>query len=413
METSLPTFRLRSIGTAIGVACALILAWMPVTARARITTISDREFWRLVTEFSEPNGSFPAENFISNETEFQTVLPRLLDHPGTGGVYLGVGPDQNFTYIVNLRPTQAFIVDIRRQNLAQLLYYKALIEVSPTRGDFLSRLFARSKPSALRDSSSIDAWMTALAADPPNPDRADEIVRAALDRLEHTHHFELTDEDRSLIQHVAETFSEYGPDITYMPIRSQTQVTRMVGGNGLALRFFNYASPFPTFADLMEETDGRGENRSYLSNEAAYGVLRDMERANAIIPIVGDFAGPHAIRRVGQYVAARHSTINAIYTSNVEQYLFGNGVWQQYYDNVATLPLRDDSTFIRSYFPTGAVQIISQIPPPGAAGDALTPPRAPRRLVQSSSLLCSVKDLLKAVRDGNIATYYDVIQLSK
>jgi hypothetical protein len=412
MEASLPTLRLRSIGTAIGVLSALALAWMPLAARTRITTISDGEFWRLVTEFSEPNGFFQAENFISNETEFQRVLPRLLDHPGTGGVYLGVGPDQNFTYIVNLRPTQAFIVDIRRQNLAQLLYYKALIEVSPTRADFLSRLFARPKPAALRDSSTIDAWMAALAAEAPDPDRADAVVRAALDRLEHTHQFGLTDEDRSLIQHVADTFSEYGPDITYMPLRAQTQVSRVTGAGSLSLRFFNFASPFPTFADLMEETDGQGENRSYLSSEAAYDVLRDMERANAIIPIVGDFAGPHAIRRVGQYVAARHNTITAIYTSNVEQYLFGNGVWRQYYDNVATLPLRDDSTFIRSYFPTGAVQVISQIPPPGAAGDPNQPP-APQRLVQSSTLLCPVKDLLEAVRAGAIGAYYDVISMSK
>jgi hypothetical protein len=411
MEVSLPPLRLRSIWTAIGVGLALVLAWMPLTARARITSISDGEFWHLVTEFSEPNGYFPAENFISNETEFQTVLARLLDHPGTGGVYLGVGPDQNFTYIVNLRPTQAFIVDIRRQNLAQLLYYKALIEVSPTRGDFLSRLFARPKPAGLRESSPIGAWLNAFAAEAPDPDRKDAVVRAALDRLEHTHHFTLSDDDRSLIAHVADTFTEYGPDITYMPIR--TQVSRIVGGSGLSLRFFNFASPFPTFADLMEETDGQGLNRSYLSSEETYGVLRDMERANAIIPIVGDFAGPHALRRVGQYVAARHNTINAIYTSNVEQYLFGNGVWRQYYDNVATLPLRDDSTFIRSYFPTGAVQVISQIPPAGPPGDLTGQPAPPRRLVPSSTLLCPVKDLLKAVRDGTIGAYYDVIQMSK
>ena len=197
-----------------------------------------------------------------------------------------------------------------------------------------------------------------------------------------------------------------------MPLRAQTQVSRAIGSGGLNLRFFNYASPFPTYADLMEETDGRGDNRSYLSSEATYGVLRDMERANAIIPIVGDFAGPQAIKRVGQYVAARHTTITAIYTSNVEQYLFGNNVWRQYYDNVATLPLRDDSTFIRAYFPTGAVQIISQIPPPGASGD-LTNQTPPPRLVQSSTLLCSVNDLLKAVRAGAIGGYYDVIQMSK
>ena len=53
-----------------------------------------------------------------------------------GGVYLGVGPDQNFTYILALQPKIAFIIDIRRQNMLQHLMYKALIEISKDRADF-------------------------------------------------------------------------------------------------------------------------------------------------------------------------------------------------------------------------------------------------------------------------------------
>src|SRR5215510_148499 len=86
--------------------------------------LTDEAFWNMVTEFSEPGGYFRSENFVSNETTFQYVL-KNLKNTRTGGVYLGVGPDQNFTYIVVMKPRMAVIFDIRRQNILQHLMYKA------------------------------------------------------------------------------------------------------------------------------------------------------------------------------------------------------------------------------------------------------------------------------------------------
>src|SRR5262245_48749240 len=111
--------------------------------------LNDEEFWRLVTEFSEPGGSFISENFVSNERTFQRILPDLADSRSGRGAYVGVGPEQNFTYIVALKPKIAFILDIRRQNLVLHLMYKALIELSADRTEFLSRLFSRPKPADL------------------------------------------------------------------------------------------------------------------------------------------------------------------------------------------------------------------------------------------------------------------------
>src|SRR5947207_10725888 len=102
--------------------------------------LSDEAFWRLITDYSEAGGFFRFDNFISNEALFQHVLGRLKETTKPGGVYLGVGPDQNFTYIVALRPRIAFIVDIRRQNMLEHLMYKAVIELSPTRADFVALL---------------------------------------------------------------------------------------------------------------------------------------------------------------------------------------------------------------------------------------------------------------------------------
>ena len=79
------------------------------------TSIPDQAFWKMISDFSEPGGSFDFEMYMSNEVTFQTILPELLSRVPTGGVYLGVAPEQNFTYIAALRPKIAFIIDIRRE----------------------------------------------------------------------------------------------------------------------------------------------------------------------------------------------------------------------------------------------------------------------------------------------------------
>src|SRR5881397_2831560 len=115
--------------------------------------LSDEAFWHFITDYSEAGGFFRFDNFISNEALFQHVLGRLKETTKPGGVYLGVGPDQNFTYIVVLRPRIAFIVDIRRQNMLLHLMYKGLLEQSSNRAEFLSRLFSRSQPAGLSPAS--------------------------------------------------------------------------------------------------------------------------------------------------------------------------------------------------------------------------------------------------------------------
>src|SRR5438093_7750872 len=125
--------------------------------------LSDKAFWQLVNDFSEAGGFFRSDNFLSNENAFQTVIPELKATLPVGGVYLGVGPEQNFTYIVAMRPKLAFIIDIRRQNLIEQLLYKAFVEMSVTRADFLSRLFARRRPAGLTANTSVDALFAAYA----------------------------------------------------------------------------------------------------------------------------------------------------------------------------------------------------------------------------------------------------------
>src|SRR5688572_23839316 len=112
---------------------------------------------------SEPDGYFQFENFLSNELGYQYVIPRLLRNVKPGGVYMGVAPEQNFTYIAALKPRIAFIVDIRRQNMIELLMYKAFFEMSETRADFLSKLFARKRPLGLSEKSTVSELFSAYS----------------------------------------------------------------------------------------------------------------------------------------------------------------------------------------------------------------------------------------------------------
>src|SRR3954468_3361212 len=93
----------------------------------------DTSFARLVARLSEPGGFFDSDNLISNETSYLHVLQAMQRLGVRGGAYLGVGPDQNFSYIAAVRPSIAIMVDIRRDNLLEHLLFKALFEMSRTR----------------------------------------------------------------------------------------------------------------------------------------------------------------------------------------------------------------------------------------------------------------------------------------
>ena len=124
--------------------------------------LTDQEFWNLIGDLSEPGGTFRSDNLLSNEGRFQFIIPDLIEAAKPGGVYMGVGPEQNFTYIAATRPAIAFIVDIRRGNLDLHLMYKALFELSADRADFVSRLFSRKRPQGLRPASTAAEMFAAF-----------------------------------------------------------------------------------------------------------------------------------------------------------------------------------------------------------------------------------------------------------
>jgi len=300
--------------------------------------LSDAEFWEFFTTKSEAGGSFVSENFVSNETSFQDVIPTLQHRLTPGGVYLGVGPEQNFTYIANLKPQLAVIFDIRRQNAMQHLMYKALFELSPTRVEFLQRLFARPF-GALPDTTDISVLIDSAFAARPSDSAWVATRKAMADLLTKQHGFALSPDDLASIAYVYRVFFEAGPAVNYS----------FRPGTGAALRAI-----YPSFGLLQEARNADSVRMGFLATEDNYRAVRDMQIRNLIVPVVGDFAGPSAIRSVGDYLWARGLTVTAFYLSNVEQYLFRtSGAPDRFYGNVAALPTDTASMFIRSVPRTG------------------------------------------------------------
>ena len=370
--------RNRVVRAATGLAIAMVASTAlraQGPARSLPDRLTDADFWQLITEVSEPGGYFRSDNFLSNETAFQTVIPRLLETPRRGTVYLGVGPEQNFTYIAALQPKMAVIFDIRRGNLHMQLLYKALFEMSTDRADFVSRLFSKPRPAKLDTTVTADSLFAAywwVATDSALYRRNLAAVR---DHLVTRHGFALTAEDLAGLTYVYNAFYYGGPIIDYSYPNQSGQ-----------------SSWAPTYADLMVQSDGRGVQRGFLATEANFRFVRDMQMRNLIVPVVGDFGGPSAIRAVGRYLRDRNAVVTTIYTSNVEQYLFQSDAWRRYYESVATLPTDSTTTFIRSVG--------------GNMGSRSGYPRLP-------SVLSSVRELLSAYREGRITQYADVIALSR
>src|SRR3984957_10197267 len=282
--------------------------------------LSDAQFWQLVSGVSESGGSFLSDNFVSNEEGYQEVIPRLSRQSSHRGASLGVGPDQNFTYIVALRPQVAFIVDIRRQNLMQQLLYKALIELSRDRAEFLSHLFSRPRPPDLDHHLSAGALIAAYAAAAPDETLYRRNLTAVVRRLTRDHHFALTSDDLISLNYVYRAFFSDGPATQYFVARAPN------------LRF-------PTYGELLQETDANGEAHGYLATEQNYRMLKDFEQRNLLVPIVGDFAGDKALPGVAHYLKEHGLDVAAFYVSNVEVYLFNQPpAWQRFYSHVGALP---------------------------------------------------------------------------
>src|SRR5437660_1775061 len=162
---------LRNPALSIGMALALVIGasiipWSAEQPQAAADVpVSIEQLGRYIDDWSEPEGYFDSDNFISNETSYLHVIDDLHSRVRPGGIYLGVGPDQNLSYIVHTRPMLAIVTDIRRQNMLEHLWFKALFALAANRVEYVSLLVSRQTPQ-LKPDASFEQILEAVRTSP-------------------------------------------------------------------------------------------------------------------------------------------------------------------------------------------------------------------------------------------------------
>jgi hypothetical protein len=312
-------------------ATLLTLGAVPWAPRG-VAQPAPQSFAGRIDRLSEPGGDFDTDNLISNERSFLEVVPALKSAAAQHGVYIGVGPDQNFSYIALLRPSIAFIVDIRRDNLLLHLLFKALFAASRNRVEYLCLLTARTAPER------VDAWKDATldrvieyvdGAAPEGPDAVKRLDRRMHDAIA-AFGVSLDAADYSIIQRFHHTFM----------------------AAGLSLKFESRGRPaqrvYPTYRDLLLATDRNGRTSSFVASENDFQFVKSLQAQDLLVPVVGDLGGTHALSAIADLMNARSERLSAFYISNVETYL--GGKYAQFVKNVTRLPHDGQSVLIRSIF---------------------------------------------------------------
>ena len=286
-----------------------------------------------IAALSEPAGYFDTDNLISNERSYLDVVPDLKKRGVRGGAYIGVGPDQNFTYIAAIRPDVAFIVDVRRDNLLLHLLFKSLFALARTRVEYLALLLGRPVPT------DIESWRNA-----PLERVVSQAEAAPLD-------------DRGVLalrRRVEDSLGKIGVPLSDKDLSTIDQFHRRFIGVGLDLKFQSTGrlpqSHYPSYRELLLATDALGERSNYLASEDSFQFIKSLHKRDAIVPVVGDLSGPRALAAIGTLLGQRGQRLSAFYASNVEFYLFSDDRFDRFVTNLGRLPRSGHGVIIRSVF---------------------------------------------------------------
>ena len=313
--------------------CATVLGLL-LSGTARVGYVqAPATFASRIAQLSERSGFFDTDNLISNERSYLHVVPALRDSGVTGGAYIGVGPDQNFSYIAQVKPAIAFIVDLRRDNLLLHLLFKALFSMADTRADYLSLLLGCPipAPSSQWRTADLDKLVTYVEGTRLD-DAAITELRARVDETINTFGVPLSDADFATINRFHRRFVTAGLPLKFQTIGRPPQ------------------SYYPTYRDLLLETDRQGRRWNFLASEDDFQFVRSLERRDLVIPIVGDLAGPSALAAIGRLMTSRGDRLSTFYASNVEFYLFADGTFPRFVENLERFPRTSRSLIIRSVF---------------------------------------------------------------
>lgn len=287
------------------------------TANGLLFPDRDVRFDSIVRALSEPDAGPGADNLVTNEDSFTRICGAIERQVVPDEVYIGVGPDQNFTYIAHARPSLAFIVDYRRRNLLLHLFHQALFALSRDRIAYLSRLTAR------RPNRPVGPKSTAA-----------ELVES----------FDDAAIDRGFLEATATEIARFLRPLGLIG-ESEWAALATIGaklaGPGMNARFL--ALPmYPSFGRLI------GTGAHMLSEESLYRRVRDRQLAERVIPVVGDLAGTKAMPALADWLRTKRLRVGMIYLSDVEFFLLRNGAFARFLANLDRIPWAHGAMLARS-----------------------------------------------------------------
>ncbi|HEX2732994.1 MAG TPA: hypothetical protein VHM70_15400 [Polyangiaceae bacterium] len=275
---------------------------------------------------SEADGAFFADSSLSNEDAYLDAVPWFEQRADDAGVYIGVGPEQNLSFIAALRPKLAFVIDIRRDNLLLHLLFREMFIEADNAGQWLALLLGRSTPPGF----GLPAPCSELAA-----------IRRL--RKDPEVHHALVTHTLSMMQREA------------VPLRPADEsrlgsILQEFFERDLRARFHSVNSrhTFATLQELLCNDEPDEKRQSFLASSELFGFLTRFEREARLIPVTGDFAGQHTFATLAQELEQQQLRVSALYASNVEEYLLLDGKWQAWRANVAALPLTAEALLVRS-----------------------------------------------------------------
>jgi hypothetical protein len=281
---------------------------------------------------SEAGERFISDNVVSNETSL--LQPSQVLAGLRGGAYIGVGPEQNFTYIALTRPELAIIVDLRRDNALLQLLYKALFEVAQSRLEFLCLLLGRPYDPKLEPAQDAGIDVTLAVVQTIAPVR-DWFARqqAGLDARIRRYGLDLSEDDMVRIKRMHELFFVRQLDLRF----------ELHKANG---------RKYPSLQNLLRLRSPSGYG-TFLDTRDSFEFVQGLERQHRIVPLVGDVSQLRSLGAIADELGRRGLRLRAFYISNVEQYLIGRPSFRGWLDNLRRLPHDERSVLVRCYLDQG------------------------------------------------------------
>lgn len=275
-----------------------------------------------------------ADNVISNELHFLSIDQEIERQSPPSAAYIGVGPEQNFSYISLVRPSIAMIVDNRRDNAGVHLLHKAAFELANGRTEYLALLLGRTFTAGAEPAASssvvevlrvFDSLPTTRTSFDQNLDRIMRFLHEKLGPLELR--------DREAIERAARTL--WGRQLDGRP-------AVMGSANGQE----------PSLREILLAPGSEGAAHGYLSTDDQFRIVQRLQQQDRIIPLVGDFAGEKTLVALSSWLRENRHEVGVFYTSNVEQFL-DQRAWERWQKNARRLPFAPQARVIRSFLDSG------------------------------------------------------------